>query len=189
MPERWHVCRKILRGHRSEGGTPPFQLPESQREESVRVLNAHSLSEKTQENIPHNGQHPVWCSFRSPGGELGVAQHWGERALPNIRKKPSYLSPFIFHLYNHYDCITSEEEDMLTIAAEEVTYKVRPMVAESSTSSDPIIADAPPSSPGSPPSRRAPASPPSFRKAASPPPPSPPQQCPHPEVGPNRDSA
>ena len=67
------------------------------------------------------------------------------RALPNIEKKPSYLSPFIFHLYKHYDCITAEKEDLLTIAAEEVTYKVRPTVADSSTSSDAIISDAPPS--------------------------------------------
>ena len=67
------------------------------------------------------------------------------RALPNIEKKPFYLSPFIFHLYKHYDCITAEKEDLLTIAAEEVTYKVRPTVADSSTSSDAIISDAPPS--------------------------------------------
>ena len=81
------------------------------------------------------------------------------RAIPNIRWKPSYLSPFLFHLYKHYDCITAEEEDLLTIAAEEVTYKVRPTVADSSTSSDPIIPDAPPSSPGSPPPQRGPPSP------------------------------
>ena len=73
------------------------------------------------------------------------------RAIPNIGRKPSYLSPFILHLYKHYDCITADEEDLLTIAAEEVTYKVRPAVADSSTSSNPIIPDAPPSSPGSPP--------------------------------------
>ena len=45
------------------------------------------------------------------------------RALSSIGKKPSYLSPFILHLYKHNNCITAEEEDMLTIAAEEVTYK------------------------------------------------------------------
>ena len=72
------------------------------------------------------------------------------RALPSIGKKPSYL--FILHMYKHYDCITAEAEDMLTIAAEEVAYKVRSNVAESNTSNEPIIPDAPPSSPGSPPS-------------------------------------
>ena len=75
------------------------------------------------------------------------------RAIPNIGRKPSYLSPFILHLYKHYDCIKPEEEDRLTIAMEEVTYKVRPTAPDSSTSSDPIIPDAPPSSPGSPPSQ------------------------------------
>ena len=73
------------------------------------------------------------------------------RAIPHIGRKPSYLSPFLLHLYKHYDCITADEEDLLTIAAEEVTYKVRPVVADSSTSSNLIIPDVPPSSPGSPP--------------------------------------
>ena len=106
-------------------------------------------------------------------------------AIPNIGRKPSYLSPFLLHLYMHYDCISADEEDLLTIAAEEVTYKVRPAVADSSTSSDPIIPDAPPSSPGSPPPQRAPPSPQSFRRPVSPPPP---PQHPHPEVGPSRES-
>jgi hypothetical protein len=69
------------------------------------------------------------------------------RAIPHIGRKPSYLSPFLLHLYRRYDCITADEKDLLTIAAEEVPYKVRPVVADSSTSSDPIIPDAPPSSP------------------------------------------
>jgi hypothetical protein len=107
------------------------------------------------------------------------------RAIPNIGRKPSYLSPFLLHLYRRYDCITADEEDQLVIAAEEVAYKVRPVVADSSTSSDPIIPEAPPSSPGSPPPMRAPSPAPSSRRPASPPPP--PQQ-PHPEAGPSRTS-
>ena len=98
------------------------------------------------------------------------------RAIPSIKKKPSYLSPFILHLYKHYDCIKPEEEDRLTIAMEEVTYKVRPTAADSSTSSDPIISDAPPSSPGSPTSQRPPFSPPRIRRTLSPPPLSFPEQ-------------
>ena len=47
-----------------------------------------------------------------------------ERALPNVGRKPSFLSPFILHLYQHFDCITAEEEDLLAIAADEVTYKL-----------------------------------------------------------------
>ena len=59
------------------------------------------------------------------------------RAIPNIGRKPSYLSPFILHLYKPYDCITPEEEDRLTIAMEEVAYKIRKPVPESSTSNPP----------------------------------------------------
>ena len=47
-----------------------------------------------------------------------------ERALPQIGRKSSFLSPFILHLYQHYDCFTSEEEDLLTIMADEVVYKI-----------------------------------------------------------------
>jgi hypothetical protein len=53
------------------------------------------------------------------------------RAIPHIGRKPSYLSPFLLHLYKHFDCITTDEEDLLTIASEEVAYKIRPTVAES----------------------------------------------------------
>ena len=87
------------------------------------------------------------------------------RAIPYIGRKPFYFPPFILHLYQHYECATIEEEDMLTIAKEEVVYKLQPVVADTSTSSDHIIPEAPPSSPGSPP--------PSFQMPNSPPPPSP----------------
>ena len=112
------------------------------------------------------------------------------RAIPNIGRKPSYLSPFILHLYKHFDCITPEEEDRLTIAMEEVAYKIRKPAPESNTSSDPIIPDAPPSSPGSPASQRPPSSPSRSWSTLPPPPPSPleqPQQPPQTEVGTSRD--
>ena len=98
------------------------------------------------------------------------------RAIPYIGRKPSYLSPFIMHLYQHYECATIDEENLLTIATEELAYKLHPMVANTSTSNGPIILEAPPSSPGSPP--------PSFQRPNSPLPP-PPHH--HPEaVGPSR---
>ena len=99
------------------------------------------------------------------------------RALPHIGRKPSFLSPFILHLYQHYDCILAEEEDLLTIAADEVTYKLLPEAGdvETETSSDPILPEAPPSSPGSPP--------PAVSRPLSPPPPHH-----HPEAGPSRET-
>src|ERR1700738_1401211 len=99
------------------------------------------------------------------------------RALPHIGRKPSFLSPFILHLYQHYDCILAEEEDLLTIAADEVTYKLLPEAGdvETETSSDPILPEAPPSSPGSPP--------PAVLRPLSPPPPHH-----HPEAGPSRET-
>jgi hypothetical protein len=75
------------------------------------------------------------------------------RAIPNIGQKPSYLSPFLLHLYRQYECITADEEDLLNIAADEVTYKIRTVVPDSSTSNNPAHPEAPPSSPGSPPPR------------------------------------
>ena len=72
------------------------------------------------------------------------------KAIPNIGKKSSFLSPFIFHLYHQYDLLVPDEEDELTIAADEVTYKLQLEAGETKTSSDPIVPDAP-SSPGSPP--------------------------------------
>jgi hypothetical protein len=107
------------------------------------------------------------------------------RAIPNIGQKPSYLSPFLLHLYRRYECITADEEDLLNIAADEVTYKVRPLVPDSSISSDPVNPEAPPSSPGSPPPWRAPSPVPSSRRAVSPP--LPPPEI-HWEAGPSRAS-
>jgi hypothetical protein len=107
------------------------------------------------------------------------------RAIPNIGRKPSYLFPFLLHLYRRYECITADEEDLLAIAADEVTYKVRQVAPDSSTSSDPANPEAPPSSPGSPPPRRAPSPAPGSRRAASPP--LPPPEI-HPEAGPSRAS-
>ena len=39
-----------------------------------------------------------------------------ERGLPLIGRKPSYLSPFIMHLYACYGCTTVDEDDMLISA-------------------------------------------------------------------------
>ena len=61
------------------------------------------------------------------------------RALPHIGRKPSLLFPFILHLYQHYDLLTAEEEDLLTITTDEVTYKLHPEVGEMETSSNPIV--------------------------------------------------
>ena len=49
-----------------------------------------------------------------------------EKSIPHIGRKPSYLSPYILHLYQHYDCFTGEDEDLWTIAADEVVYKLGP---------------------------------------------------------------
>ena len=60
--------------------------------------------------------------FGAMSGSMPV--NWGSiihelvaKALPNIGKKPSFLSPFILHLYQHYKLLLPEEEDMLTIAS------------------------------------------------------------------------
>ena len=100
------------------------------------------------------------------------------RALPHIGRKPSFLSPFILHLYQHYDLLTAKEEDLLMNASNEVTYKLHPEAGETKTTNDPIVPEAPPSSPGSPPP---------LTRPTSPHPPSPPPSF-HPEAGPSQET-
>ena len=57
------------------------------------------------------------------------------RAVPYIGRKPSYLSPFIMHLYTYYGCTIGDEDDLLLVAVEEVAYKLHPVVQDTSTSS------------------------------------------------------
>jgi hypothetical protein len=98
------------------------------------------------------------------GAMFGVRPvNWGvlihevvARTIPNIGRKPSYLSPFLLHLYRRYECITADEEDLLAIAVEEVAYKVKQVAPDSKTSSHPANPKAPPSSPGSLTPKRAP---------------------------------
>jgi hypothetical protein len=80
------------------------------------------------------------------------------RALPHIGRKPSFLSPFILHLYQHYELLLPDEEALIMIASDEVAYKLIPEAGDMETSSDPIVPEMAPSSPGSPPLPR-PASP------------------------------
>ena len=72
-------------------------------------------------------------------GAMSVVRpvNWGllihelvEKSLPHIGRKTSFLSPYILHLYQHYDCFNAAvrpaEEDLLTIAADDITYKLEP---------------------------------------------------------------
>ena len=74
-----------------------------------------------------------------------------EKSIPHIGQKPSYLSPYILHLYQHYDYFTGKEGDLLTIAADEVVYKLNleAEIAKTGTedSSDPAFPQEPPSPP------------------------------------------
>ena len=97
-----------------------------------------------------------------------------EKTFPYIGRKPSF--PYILHLYQHYDCFTAKEEDMLTIAADEVVYKLGPEAEAADTgtedSSDPAVPEEPPVSPT-----------PSFWKPTSPP-----LLPPHSDAGPSREA-
>ena len=75
-----------------------------------------------------------------------------EKFIPHIGQKPYFLSPYILHLYQHYGCINEAEEHALTIAEDEVIYKLGPdvEVTEAGTkesSGDPAIPEPPPSAP------------------------------------------
>ena len=78
------------------------------------------------------------------------------------------------HVYEYHGCTTVDEDDKLITAREEIAYNLQPVLHKSSSEGDPLILEAPPSSPGSPTE--------SFRKANSPPPPSPR----HPPASPHR---
>ena len=97
-----------------------------------------------------------------------------ENSIPHIGHEPSYLSPYFHHLYQYYNRFTIEEQDLLTIAADEVVYKLGPeaKVARTRTedSSDPAVPEEPPVAPT-----------PRVRKSTSPPP-----RPPHREVEPNQ---
>ena len=78
-----------------------------------------------------------------------LIQEYVEKSIPNIGRKPSFLSPYILHLYQHYGCINEAEEDALTIAEDEVVYKLgqdaeatEPGMEE--FSGDPAIPEPPP---------------------------------------------
>ena len=99
-----------------------------------------------------------------------LIQEYVEKSLPYIGRKPSFLSAYILHLYQHHGYVNEAEEDMLTIAKDEMMYRLGPEVemAETRTedSSDTAVPKPPPASP-----------PPKVRKPTSPPP--------RPEAGPS----
>ena len=64
------------------------------------------------------------------------------RSISSIEKKPSYLCPYILHLYQHYGCTTREEDDAITIANEEIHFQVQPMPPDTSTESDEELPEA-----------------------------------------------
>jgi hypothetical protein len=67
-----------------------------------------------------SGVRPVNC------GRL--IQEYVEKSLPHMGRKPSFLPPYILHLYQQYGCINEAEEDALTIAEDEVVNKLGPEV-------------------------------------------------------------
>ena len=78
-----------------------------------------------------------------------LIQCYVEKSIPNIGRKPSFLSPYILHLYQHYNCINETEVDALTIAEDEVVYKLGPDAEATEpgteeSSEDPAIPAPPP---------------------------------------------
>ena len=53
-----------------------------------------------------------------------LIQEYVEKSLPYIGRKPSVLSSYILHLYQHHGYVNESEEDMLTITKDEVVYKL-----------------------------------------------------------------
>ena len=95
--------------------------------------------------------------FRALSGTRTVK--WGrliqelvEKSTPHISKKPSPLSPYILYLYQRNGCVNEAEEDAITIAKDEVVYKLGLDVelTEAGTEeslSDPTVPEPPPAAP------------------------------------------
>lgn len=49
-----------------------------------------------------------------------------EKSFTHIGRKPSFFSPYILHLYQYHIYDNKSKEDMLTIAEDEVVYKIGP---------------------------------------------------------------
>jgi hypothetical protein len=77
-----------------------------------------------------------------------LIQEYVEKSLPHIGRKPSFHSPYILHFYQQHGCINKAKEDALTIAEDEVVYKLGPKVelteAETEESSEDPVAPEPP---------------------------------------------
>jgi hypothetical protein len=65
-----------------------------------------------------------------------LIQEYVERNIPFIGRKPFFLSPYILHLYKHYECLTRAEEDAMTIADDKVAYKLGSEVALAESGSE-----------------------------------------------------
>ena len=81
-----------------------------------------------------------------------LIQEYVEKSILHIGRKLYFPSPYIRHLYQHYGCINEVEEEALTIAEDEVVYKLGPdvEVTESGTeesSGGPTVPEPPPSAP------------------------------------------
>ena len=50
-----------------------------------------------------------------------------EKSIPHIGKKPFPLSPYLLHLYQRNNYVNEAEEEAITIAEDEVVYKLGPM--------------------------------------------------------------
>jgi hypothetical protein len=77
-----------------------------------------------------------------------LIQEYVEKSISHIGRKLFFLSPYIFHLYQQYECINEVEVDALTNAEDEVVNKLMPDVelAEvgiEESSKDPVAPEPP----------------------------------------------
>ena len=83
-----------------------------------------------------NPEKPKWVTLAVANTLFGALSgvrpvNWGviiheivARGISQIGKKPSYIFPFIMHLYEYHHCTTVDEDDKLVTAREEILYKL-----------------------------------------------------------------
>ena len=71
-----------------------------------------------------------------PVSWVRLIQEYVKKSLPHIGRKPSFLSPYILHLYQQHRCVNEAGEDMLTIAEVKVVYKLGPVAEMAETETE-----------------------------------------------------
>ena len=70
-----------------------------------------------------------------------LIQELVEKSIPHIGKKPSPLSPYLLHLYQQNGCVNEAKENAITIAEDDVVFKLGPNVELTEAGTEESLSD------------------------------------------------